>query len=63
MNDLAEIFSLDPLQLTKDDPRLLKMIEYHREKRAQYLAGDKSAGKKEKKPGKDIDLSLDDLGL
>ena len=62
MIDLQKIFSEDPLNLTRTD--IDEIIKYYREKRSQWLQGDKTAGKikKEKKdPGPNI--SLDDIVL
>lgn len=62
---LAELMALDPLLLTKDDPRLTPVIEEFRRMRSQYGDGDRKAGstkeKKAKAPTKKLDLS--ELGL
>lgn len=60
-NDLDEIMSLDPLDLTLNDARLDEVIARYRKHRANLKAGIKV--KKETGPQKDtIDL-LDRIGL
>lgn len=49
---LAELMALDPLSLTRDDPRLLVLIEAFRVGRAGYEAGNKKAGSTKPKAAK-----------
>ena len=42
MTDLAELFSRDPLDLSKDDIQLI--VQKLRDSRHRFNAGDKSAG-------------------
>lgn len=64
---LAELMAIDPLSLTRDDPRLLQIIEAFRAMRVGYEAGNKKAGntkeKKPKVPGEKSKLDLSELGL
>lgn len=46
MSDIAELFSRDPLKLTKED--IGEIISYYRQKRAQFNLGDKTAGSTKK---------------
>ena len=64
MTDIARLFQLDPLNLTKAD--ITEIIKYYRAASAQFTAGDKTAGatKKMKSNGttvKEKKLDLDDL--
>ncbi len=63
MSDIAELFSRDPLKLTKTD--IGEIVAYYRERRSQFNLGDKTAGatKKMKAPAgpKETKLDLDDL--
>lgn len=64
MTDIAELFSLDPLSLTKDNTT--EIITVYRKARAQFDLGAKGAGstKKVKEKGPKItDLDLSELGL
>ncbi len=71
MTTIAEIFATDPLDLTKDDIHLV--VQYLRDKRHQFVAGNKAAGTVNaptaKTPtakaaaGLKAQLSLKDLGL
>lgn len=67
MTDIAAIFALDPLKLTRDGPEMRALIAYYREKRAQFALGDKQAGATKKvagaKPPKAPPPKLEDLGL
>ena len=64
-NTLAELFTKDPLQMTDQD--LDRIIEYNRQTRAAYLAGQKSAGNpkkiKSEKKSAPVQLDLGDLDL
>lgn len=64
MNELAELFERDPLELTKEDRA--KIIARMREARNQFMLGDKTAGKV-KKPSKSpadlLNLNLDDIQI
>jgi hypothetical protein len=46
MSDIAELFSRDPLNLTKEN--IDEIIKYYREKRALFNLGDKTAGNTKK---------------
>ncbi len=60
MSDISELFSRDPLSLTKSD-RALIIAEY-REKRERYMLGQKTAKAAPKpKAAKKSGLSLDDI--
>ena len=69
MTSLAEIFALDPLDLTKDDIQLI--VQKLRDSRHRFNAGDKSAGTMAPpktatgRAAKELgsQLSLKDLGL
>lgn len=58
-NDLDEIMSLDPLELTLNDERLEAIIAYQRRHRANLEAGIKP--KKEAGPKKELGSILDRL--
>lgn len=60
VNEIDELMSLDPLDLTTDDPRLEAIIQYHRKARMQYEATGK-APKKEKGPAKSLDNVIQSL--
>lgn len=45
MSDLNELFSTDPLSLTKDDPKIAEAIAAFRSMRARFELGDTRAGK------------------
>lgn len=49
MSDLSELFSRDPLQLTKEDRK--PIIERYRQARSQFNLGVKSAGATKKIKG------------
>lgn len=59
MPDIQDVFDLDPLELAKDDDAIRAVIAKFREARAQWLLGDKKAGKEKKEKQQ---LSLSDLG-
>lgn len=64
MTDIAELFSTDPLSLTKDN--ITEIITAYRKARAQFDLGAKGAGstKKVKEKGPKItDINLAELGL
>lgn len=64
MTDIAEIFSLDPLSLTKDN--ITEVITVYRKARAQFDLGAKGAGSTKKvtaKGPKITDIDLAELGL
>lgn len=70
MTDIGKIFTLDPLELTKDDARLQRMIEYFRAKRHLFNAGVAMAGKTKPATPKEAEavaaageFKLTDLGL
>jgi len=70
MTDIAKIFALDPLELTKDDPRLQQMIEYFRSRRHLFNSGAAMAGKTKAPTAKEAEavaaageFKLTDLGL
>ncbi len=49
MSDIQRLFQEDPEKLTKED--LKPMVAYYREKRAQFMLGDKMAGATKKLKG------------
>lgn len=62
MSDISELFSRDPLTLTRADRSLI--IAEYREKRERYMLGQKTAkviAKKAPKVKKAGELSLEDL--
>lgn len=66
MSDIGELFSRDPLKLTREDRAAI--IAKYREARNQFVLGVKSAGNAKKIKGgevkiKDLDIDLSDLGL
>ena len=61
MSDLADLFSRDPMSLTKED--IDAIIARYRAARAQFLEGAKAAGATKKLAPKGPKTSLDDLGL
>ncbi len=62
MSDLAELFARDPLTYTRDD--LDGIIRHLRDKRQQFLIGDKAAARPPKDASKPKpDINLEDLGL
>lgn len=70
MTDIGKIFALDPLKLTKDDPRLQQMIEYFRSRRHLFNSGVAMAGKTKPATAKEAgdvaaagEFKLGDLGL
>ena len=46
MSDIAELFARDPLELSKQD--IGEIVNYYRQKRAQFNLGDKTAGNTKK---------------
>jgi len=64
---ITELMALDPLSLTRDDPRLIAVIDEYRRSRQLFVQqGDKKAGKAPKPKaltGPAPKISLDDLGL
>lgn len=61
MNDLAELFARDPLELTKDHEALARMISELRNQRANFMLSGGKAPKAEKK-AKQESIDLDSLG-
>ena len=62
MSDLNAIFDMDPLDLTKDDPKLEIVIDGYRAKRDQYNLGITNAGRVTKpKPAQVKGLDIDDI--
>lgn len=68
MSDIAELFRKDPMSCTKPDIRAI--VAFFREKRGQFMLGNKQAGKvvtkltaKEEAASKAVDLSNLDLGV
>lgn len=59
MSDISDLFSKDPLSLTKSDRSLI--IAEYREKRAKYMLGVKTPKAKTAPKAKAGGLSLDDL--
>lgn len=59
--DIATLFQRDPLSLTDED--MTTIISHYREKRAQFIAGDKKAGAapKEAKAPKEKIKDLSDI--
>lgn len=60
-NDLDELMSLDPLELTLNDPRLDDVIKRYRQHRVNLESGVKV--KKDKGPEKSTVDLLDKIGL
>lgn len=60
-SDLNDIFEIDPLELTIDDPRLEKLIAGMREQRVRFNQGDIRAGTNKPKPPKGLTKELDEL--
>jgi DNA invertase Pin-like site-specific DNA recombinase len=68
MSDINELFRKDPLSCSNQDIRTI--VQVFREKRAQFVLGNKQAGKtsskmtaKETEVSKLVDLSNLDLGV
>jgi len=65
MSDLTELFSRDPLRLSKDDVRAIVLA--YREKRKQFNLGGTLAGKVKPAPAKSMALAnavkSDDLDI
>lgn len=64
MSDIQTLFDEDPLKLTREN--YAEIVAYYRERRQQFMLGDKKAGKspKAKSTGEkiaDLDSILSDL--